>query len=359
MELTLGPHWTKKAIRAVGAAKISGLAQRAMRLSHARQLSKKWRAWLRKLWFAPPGLQVEEPRKWWNLIAATGLGGRAPDEQRNKLFGELNDILIFAPSDLAELGKDQLHIVSDDPDSNRLLGQLWGAVKVSNGAKDLEGGPCPSSYVLQGWGARQLANAISADSAKECELGRACSSHAADLGLSVEECDEMGPREKSGRRRKARPQQCRSPSSHRRELSLTCSETVTPAGDQPQPASDAGAASATSQPDLTPPPTDEGVLARSSLFGAGRSFKIHVSRLEKARLLLGVDTSWKRKVVTAAGYGFAKAGVRSFSPQQAIAKSQLRELVTSRSLQGDLALVALLGRPFLLRIPSECLLLCR
>ena len=150
MELTLGPHWTKKAIRAVGAAKISGLAQRAMRLSHARQLSKKWRSWLRKLWFAPPGLQVEEPRKWWNLIAATGLGGRAPDEQRNKLFGELNDILILAPSDLAELGKDQLHIVSGDPDSNRLLGQLWGAVKASNGAKGLAERPRPSSYVLQG-----------------------------------------------------------------------------------------------------------------------------------------------------------------------------------------------------------------
>ena len=67
---------------------------------------------------------------------------------------------------------------------------------MSNGAKDLAGRPRPSSYVLQGWGARQLANAISADSAEDCDLGRVFSSHAADLGLSAEECDAVGPREK-------------------------------------------------------------------------------------------------------------------------------------------------------------------
>ena len=79
----------------------------------------------------PPELRAEEPRKWWNLIAAAGLGGRASEEQRNKLFEELDDILIFAPSDLAELGKDQLHIVPEYPQSNRLPGQLWRAVKVA------------------------------------------------------------------------------------------------------------------------------------------------------------------------------------------------------------------------------------
>ena len=35
----------------------------------------------------PPELAVEEPRKWWNLIATAGLGGRATEEQRNKHFG--------------------------------------------------------------------------------------------------------------------------------------------------------------------------------------------------------------------------------------------------------------------------------
>ena len=40
------------------------------------------------------------------------------------------------------------------------------------------------------------------------------------------------------------------------------------------------------------PPTEEGVLAWPSFFGAGRSFKIYVARLEKACVLLGVDTSW-------------------------------------------------------------------
>ena len=115
----------------------------------------------------PPELAVEQPRKWWDLIATTGLGGRALEEQLKKLFEELNEILIFSPTDLAEQGKDQLDIVSDDTDSNRLPGQLWRAVKVAGGSKDLAERPCPSAYVPQGWGARQLARAISADSAKE------------------------------------------------------------------------------------------------------------------------------------------------------------------------------------------------
>ena len=196
IELVLGFRWAKKAIEAVGAAKISGLAQRASRLNCTKELARKWRAWLHKLWFAPPELAVEHPHKWWNTIATTGLASRASEEQWNKLFEELNGILLFAPGDLAELGKDQLHIVSDDPDSNRLLGQLWRAVRVSGGGKELAGRPCPSSYVLRGWGARRLARAISADSAKESELGRVFPAQATELGLSADDCDELGPREK-------------------------------------------------------------------------------------------------------------------------------------------------------------------
>ena len=101
------------------------------------------------------------------------------------------------------------------------------------------------------------------------------------------------------------------------------------------------------------------MLAWSSFFGAGRSFKICVAHLDKARLLLGVGASWKSKAVAAAGYGLSKAGGRSFSPRPAISRSQLCELVMSRSLQDDLALIALIGWPFLLRIPSECLPLRR
>ena len=138
-----------------------------MRLNHTREIAKKWRACLHKLWLALPELRVEEPRKWWNLIAAAGSGGRSSEEQWDKLFGELDDVLIFTPNDLADFGKDQLHILPGDPDSNRLLGQLWRAVKVSNGARGLAERPCPSSNVLQGWDASQLADAISADSARD------------------------------------------------------------------------------------------------------------------------------------------------------------------------------------------------
>ena len=64
MRLSLGFHWTRRAIRAVGAAKISGLAQRAMRHPCAKEPARKWRAYLYSTWPAPPELAIEEPRKW-------------------------------------------------------------------------------------------------------------------------------------------------------------------------------------------------------------------------------------------------------------------------------------------------------
>ena len=48
MELALGFLWAKKSIRAVGAAKISGLAQRAMRLNCMKDLARKWRTCLHR-----------------------------------------------------------------------------------------------------------------------------------------------------------------------------------------------------------------------------------------------------------------------------------------------------------------------
>ena len=285
MNLTMVCHWAKKAIRAVGAAKISGLAQRAMRLNCARDLAGKWRAWLHKFRFAPPELMVEQPHKWRNVVATTGLGGKALEEQRGKFFEELNDILIFSPSDLAELGKDRPHIVPDDPDSNRLLGQLRRAVKVASGSKVLAGRPRPSAAVLQGWDAHQLARAISADSAKASELGRSLTSQAAELGLSAEDCAGMGPREQMRRvaENATSAEQISLFSQAGAQLSLlrNCGASLKSAA--------AGARCWGCFCDVTAgphfPPADEGVIAWSSFFGAGRSFKIYVAHLEEACLL--------------------------------------------------------------------------
>ena len=52
-----------------------------------------------RLWFAPPELSIADPHRRWNLIATDGLSGRASDEAWNKLFAELCELLIFAPSD--------------------------------------------------------------------------------------------------------------------------------------------------------------------------------------------------------------------------------------------------------------------
>ena len=78
--LMMGFYWNRKAIRAAGAAKISGLAKRAKRFNCTKDLARKWWAWLHKLWFAPPDLTAGQPHKWWNLIATAGLGGQASEE---------------------------------------------------------------------------------------------------------------------------------------------------------------------------------------------------------------------------------------------------------------------------------------
>ena len=101
------------------------------------------------------------------------------------------------------------------------------------------------------------------------------------------------------------------------------------------------------------PPTGQGVRARSSLFRAGRSFKIYVARLEKPRPSLGIDTSWKATAVAAAGYGLAKAGDRSSAHRPAIPKAQLCGRVTSLSLQGELALIAMVGCSFCYAFPPN------
>ena len=107
------------------------------------------------------------------------------------------------------------------------------------------------------------------------------------------------------------------------------------------------------------PPTEGGVLVWSSFFRDGRCVKIYAAHLEKARLFLGVGASWEKRAVATACYVLAKAGDRAFTPRPAISRAQLCELVTSHSPQDELALIALIGRYFLLRIPSECLRLKR
>ena len=46
-------------------------------------------------------------------------------------------MLILAPEDFAQVGLEQLRITSEDRDANRLLGQLWEAVKMSTSRTDI------------------------------------------------------------------------------------------------------------------------------------------------------------------------------------------------------------------------------
>ena len=174
-------------------------------------------------------------------------------------------------------------MVSEGQQSNRLLGQLWSAVKVAGGAKELAERPCPSTYVLQGGGAYQLAKGISADSAKDPELGRTFSSYASELGFSADEWLRRGRERSSEGSRTVRPRRSR----FQLNLLRGCGASLKSAA--------AGIrcwgcfCDEAAKPHVLP--TEEGVLARPSFFGDRRSFKIYVASLEKACLLLGIDAS--------------------------------------------------------------------
>ena len=68
---------------------------------------------------------------WWNLIATPGLSGGASEGGRGKLSEALREMLMCPSEDLAQVGAGKLRLISEDHDSNRLIGQPWGAVQVS------------------------------------------------------------------------------------------------------------------------------------------------------------------------------------------------------------------------------------
>ena len=103
----------KSFMRAVGPNRLFAVIQRAVVNRDTKQLAQALKLRLRRIWLPPPELAGEERHRWRNLIATAGLSGRASNEARSRLFTELNEILIFISSDLAELRADQLHIVSE------------------------------------------------------------------------------------------------------------------------------------------------------------------------------------------------------------------------------------------------------
>ena len=287
-----GFSWNRKVTRADGSGKLSAITQRAVINRRAKDLAKALKMRLRRLWRAPPDLSIEDPHKWWNLIATAGLSGRASEEAWDKLFAELSELLISVLSDLAELGADQLRIVSDSEESNRLLGRLGRAAQASGDSKDFSERADPVIFVCRGRGAFQLAGAVTSDSAGSSEFGRSVAPRFAEPGLTMGECDSMGQR-----------------AEFRKVAESACSiEHIAPfaqAGaqlnvlknrDSTLRAAASGMRRWAFFCDLAGrphfPPTGEGVLAWPSFFGAGRSFRICAARPEEACLLLGVSTTW-------------------------------------------------------------------
>ena len=165
-----------------------------MRHPTTKWLAEHLRASLHAVWSLPQQLSVENPHRWRNLVAASGLSGRASEDTWSKLLGELHGMLICPPGDLAQSGVHQFHLISGNPESNRLSGQLRGAVRLPGGATDFMEMADPALFVAGEWDAYKLAEAVAAGDAATPESGRILSARVSRLGLSADTCESSGPR---------------------------------------------------------------------------------------------------------------------------------------------------------------------
>ena len=73
----------KEVASAAGSRKLSAIMQRAAINPPTEEPAKALEMRFFRLSLAPPYLSIEDPHKWWNLIATAGLSGRAPEEAWN------------------------------------------------------------------------------------------------------------------------------------------------------------------------------------------------------------------------------------------------------------------------------------
>ena len=121
-----------------------------------KEVGKHMRGRLRAIWFVSPQITAENPHKWRNPFATSGLSGRASEDAGNELSKELNGMLILSSDDLAQLGAHQLHLISGNPESNRLMGQLRRAVRVAGDTTDFKGEGGLAAFCRQRTGRFQI-----------------------------------------------------------------------------------------------------------------------------------------------------------------------------------------------------------
>ena len=141
------------------------------------------------IWTVSPQLTAGNSHEWWNPFATSGLSRRAPEDVGNELSKKLHEMLIFSSEDLAQLGARQLHLISGNPESNRLTGQLRRAVRVAGDTTDFRGGAGSPHFVTRERGAFKLAEAVAAGNASTSESGKIFSERASQLVLAWGECE--------------------------------------------------------------------------------------------------------------------------------------------------------------------------
>ena len=109
---------------------------------------------------APPLPVTERPQLWRNLLAAARLAAAASEGRCNQLPQQLYRMLLFAPNNFGEVEAHHLELISDDVEVRPLIGQLWGAAKVSIGYGSYTERLSPSFHVNAEWIACQLAAAV-------------------------------------------------------------------------------------------------------------------------------------------------------------------------------------------------------
>ena len=358
-EQLLGIRWSKPLIKEVSPHMLSGLVRRGLYNPATTQMATTLRNGLSEIWRSIGGEVDADSGSWWSFIEKHGLTNEASRQGWDETITQMQDWLIYNPSDLAGTRWDFMEEALKNAEHRQLALKLW----LTATAKDPAATDMRRKELLLSLGnpksAFEVADLVAGGSVNESCLGKAHLDAARNAGLEADEALQGGPRAKMAKVA-ARADSVEGilrfeATAGRTNVMRSCELSLKSVA--------SGIRCWGTFCELTGrehfPPTEEGVLAWSAYFSGGRTFQMYLPHLEKACVLVGHDLSWKTKAVVQAARGLAKAGDRIHEPKPAVSRALFSRMISRCPLDDAMIQAIWISWLFLLRVPSECLPLVR
>ena len=292
--------------------------------------------------------------EWRDIIAKYSLHAVVSYSTWVPIIQFLVDEKISTPQILSELTNAELNLWIKDSPWAELISSLWQSVRiefhVTTDVNKLSLTFRNNNYTL----VEALKSGSSSDSTFATEI----SESKADLGLPSA-FEKLGPAAKINALQQATPD-----SQHLlRFLSAGAQANILERVRSTLPSVASGVKcylSFCSLLGIAPFPPSANIVARwSALFSPGKTYSLYVGHLNTACQLLEIDSSWRTDTIRDIAKGLAKKAAGKERFHNSLAPSLLDRLIRSESWESELARLAYVTFLFMLRLPSEALILTR